>query len=239
MPERSETDDVVALGRLQARYADVVSRRAWPELRELFLPDTTIELDVVTAPPRSITGPDAFGAFVKASIERFDHFTFVILNSVVEVEPAADILKRFSTGAMSFGSISREAHTTLAVAMNRIGGRPNTGEGGEEADRFKPLANGDTMRSKIERPDFIGSTDMGDVSHQVPSIHPMIAAAPDGVAIHTEAFAEHARSARGDGAVVDGAVALAQTVADLWADPALLAAAREEFGHAARSPAAG
>jgi metal-dependent amidase/aminoacylase/carboxypeptidase family protein len=100
-------------------------------------------------------------------------------------------------------------------------------------------ALGRSMRSKSERPDFIGSTDMGDVSHQVPSIHPMIAAAPDGVAIHTEAFAEHARSARGDGAVVDGAVALAQTVADLWADPALLAAAREEFGHAARSPAAG
>ena len=62
-------------------------------------------------------------------------------------KPAADIVKRFSTGAMSFGSISREAHTTLAIAMNRIGGRSNTGEGGEEADRFKPLANGDSMRS--------------------------------------------------------------------------------------------
>jgi len=56
-----------------------------------------------------------------------------------EVEPASEIVKRFSTGAMSFGSISREAHTTLAVAMNRIGGRSNTGEGGEEADRFAPL----------------------------------------------------------------------------------------------------
>jgi glutamate synthase (NADPH/NADH) large chain len=49
-----------------------------------------------------------------------------------EVEPAADIVKRFATGAMSFGSISREAHTTLARAMNRIGGKSNTGEGGEE-----------------------------------------------------------------------------------------------------------
>ncbi|GGE02491.1 glutamate synthase [Tsuneonella deserti] len=68
-----------------------------------------------------------------------------------EVEPAAEIVKRFSTGAMSFGSISREAHTTLAIAMNRIGGRSNTGEGGEEADRFKPLPNGDTMRSKIKQ----------------------------------------------------------------------------------------
>ncbi len=68
-----------------------------------------------------------------------------------EVEPAAEIVKRFSTGAMSFGSISREAHTTLAIAMNRIGGRSNTGEGGEEADRFVPLPNGDSMRSRIKQ----------------------------------------------------------------------------------------
>ena len=60
-----------------------------------------------------------------------------------EVEPASEIVKRFATGAMSFGSISREAHTTLAIAMNRIGGKSNTGEGGEESDRYKPLANGD------------------------------------------------------------------------------------------------
>ncbi|MGP0089532.1 MAG: glutamate synthase central domain-containing protein, partial [Xanthobacteraceae bacterium] len=57
---------------------------------------------------------------------------------IEEVEPAKSIVRRFSTGAMSFGSISREAHTTLAIAMNRIGGKSNTGEGGEEADRFKP-----------------------------------------------------------------------------------------------------
>ncbi len=68
-----------------------------------------------------------------------------------EVEPAADIVKRFATGAMSYGSISREAHTTLAIAMNRIGGKSNTGEGGEESDRFKPLPNGDTMRSAIKQ----------------------------------------------------------------------------------------
>ena len=68
-----------------------------------------------------------------------------------EVEPAADIVKRFATGAMSFGSISREAHTTLAIAMNRIGGRSNTGEGGEEPDRFKPMKNGDSMRSRIKQ----------------------------------------------------------------------------------------
>jgi len=59
-----------------------------------------------------------------------------------EVQSAAEIVKRFSTGAMSFGSISREAHTTLAIAMNRIGGKSNTGEGGEEPDRFRPLPDG-------------------------------------------------------------------------------------------------
>ncbi|HIF10724.1 MAG TPA: glutamate synthase subunit alpha, partial [Sneathiellales bacterium] len=68
-----------------------------------------------------------------------------------EVEPAAEIVKRFATGAMSFGSISREAHTTLAIAMNKIGGKSNTGEGGEETDRFTPLPNGDSMRSAIKQ----------------------------------------------------------------------------------------
>ncbi|MDR3464920.1 MAG: glutamate synthase large subunit, partial [Xanthobacteraceae bacterium] len=71
--------------------------------------------------------------------------------SLDDVESAKDIVKRFATGAMSFGSISREAHTTLAIAMNRIGGRSNTGEGGEEADRFKPMPNGDSMRSAIKQ----------------------------------------------------------------------------------------
>ena len=68
-----------------------------------------------------------------------------------EVEPASEIVKRFATGAMSFGSISREAHTTLAMAMNRIGGKSNTGEGVEETDRFTPLPNGDSMRSAIKQ----------------------------------------------------------------------------------------
>ena len=70
---------------------------------------------------------------------------------IEEVEPAKNIVRRFATGAMSFGSISREAHTTLAIAMNRIGGKSNTGEGGEESDRFKPLPNGDSMRSAIKQ----------------------------------------------------------------------------------------
>ncbi|WP_417517554.1 glutamate synthase large subunit [Minwuia sp.] len=68
-----------------------------------------------------------------------------------QVEPAAEIVKRFSTGAMSFGSISREAHATLAVAMNRMGGKSNTGEGGEEPERFLPKPNGDSERSAIKQ----------------------------------------------------------------------------------------
>jgi len=70
---------------------------------------------------------------------------------LAEVEDAVSIVKRFATGAMSYGSISREAHTTLAIAMNRIGGKSNTGEGGEESDRYKPMPNGDSMRSAIKQ----------------------------------------------------------------------------------------
>jgi glutamate synthase (ferredoxin) len=68
-----------------------------------------------------------------------------------EVEPIESIMKRFSTGAMSYGSISKEAHETLAIAMNRIGGKSNTGEGGEDPDRFTPDANGDLRRSSIKQ----------------------------------------------------------------------------------------
>jgi glutamate synthase domain-containing protein 2/glutamate synthase domain-containing protein 1/glutamate synthase domain-containing protein 3 len=68
-----------------------------------------------------------------------------------EVEPAASIVKRFATGAMSLGSISREAHETMAIAMNRLGGKSNTGEGGEDSVRYKPDANGDLRRSAIKQ----------------------------------------------------------------------------------------
>lgn len=71
--------------------------------------------------------------------------------AIEEVEPAENIMRRFVTGAMSYGSISMEAHTTLAIAMNRIGGRSNTGEGGEDPARFIPLDNGDSMRSAIKQ----------------------------------------------------------------------------------------
>ena len=68
-----------------------------------------------------------------------------------EVEPASEIMKRFVTGAMSFGSISREAHETIAIAMNRIGGMSNSGEGGEDPARYLPLANGDSRSSAIKQ----------------------------------------------------------------------------------------
>jgi glutamate synthase (NADPH/NADH) large chain len=70
---------------------------------------------------------------------------------IEEVEPASEIVKRFATGAMSFGSISKEAHETIAIAMNRMGGRSNTGEGGEDEIRFLPMENGDSKRSSIKQ----------------------------------------------------------------------------------------
>ena len=70
---------------------------------------------------------------------------------VDEVEPVSSIVRRFSTGAMSYGSISAEAHQTLAIAMNRLGGRSNTGEGGEDPDRYVPDANGDLRRSAVKQ----------------------------------------------------------------------------------------
>ncbi|MDI3322653.1 glutamate synthase large subunit [Pinibacter soli] len=83
------------------------------------------------------------------SLFQFKHLRPSI--SIDEVEPAEKIYKRFATGAMSFGSISWEAHTTLAVAMNRLGGRSNTGEGGEDERRYEKMANGDSMRSSIKQ----------------------------------------------------------------------------------------
>ena len=71
--------------------------------------------------------------------------------SMDEVEPAAEIVKRFCTGAMSFGSISAESHESLAIAMNRLGGKSNTGEGGEDSIRYVPLPNGDSKRSAIKQ----------------------------------------------------------------------------------------
>jgi glutamate synthase (ferredoxin) len=71
--------------------------------------------------------------------------------SLEEVEPAEVIMRRFKTGAMSYGSISKEAHEALAIAMNRIGGRSNSGEGGEDPERYKLLPNGDSKKSAIKQ----------------------------------------------------------------------------------------
>jgi glutamate synthase (NADPH/NADH) large chain len=79
-----------------------------------------------------------------------------------EVEPASEIVKRFSTGAMSYGSISAEAHETLAIAMNRLGGRSNSGEGGEDVKRFERDANGDWRRSAVKQ---VASARFGVTSH--------------------------------------------------------------------------
>lgn len=79
-----------------------------------------------------------------------------------EVESAASIMRRFKTGAMSFGSISKEAHETIAIAMNRIGGKSNTGEGGEDPSRYIPDANGDLRRSAIKQ---VASGRFGVTSH--------------------------------------------------------------------------
>jgi glutamate synthase (NADPH/NADH) large chain len=100
-----------------------------------------------------------FAAIVNDQAER--HMTFrglfafrpelCVAVPLEEVEPAAEIVKRFATGAMSLGSISTEAHTTLAIAMNRIGGRSNTGEGGEDRKRYAPVRAGETLRSRLGR----------------------------------------------------------------------------------------
>ena len=81
---------------------------------------------------------------------------------VEEVEPAKEIVKRFTTGAMSFGAISKEAHETLAIAMNRIGAKSNTGEGGEDPERFAPLPNGDSKNSYIKQ---VASARFGVTAH--------------------------------------------------------------------------
>ena len=123
----------------------------------MWTPDTIAKLQHATRANDAKTFRE-FARIVNEQNERLLNlrglFEFNFANTPVpleEVEPAKDIVKRFSTGAMSFGSISYEAHTTLAIAMNRIGGKSNTGEGGELAERFKPLPNGDSMRSAIKQ----------------------------------------------------------------------------------------
>jgi len=85
------TDDTatyIAVTRLQAGYADVVTRRAWPQLDALFLPDAPIRIDTVTRPAIELGGPQQLGEFISSALARFDFFEFVILNTVVEVKDA-------------------------------------------------------------------------------------------------------------------------------------------------------
>ena len=97
---------MVALWRLQSTYADVITRRAWPELADLFRPDATIEVDTVTSPPYRFVGPSELGTFIGGALDRFDHFQFVILNTVVDVTDA-DIAR----GRMHISEVRREMAT--------------------------------------------------------------------------------------------------------------------------------
>ncbi|MGZ4756305.1 MAG: glutamate synthase large subunit, partial [Acidimicrobiia bacterium] len=124
----------------------------------LFNPDTVFRLQHATRTKRY----DIFKQYTTMVDERSRHLAtlrglFELREGerqaipIEEVEPVSEIVKRFSTGAMSYGSISKEAHQTLAIAMNRIGGKSNTGEGGEDADRYLPDANGDLRRSAVKQ----------------------------------------------------------------------------------------
>ena len=85
-----ETVDFVAISRLQAAYADVVTRRAWTELRDLFRPGAPVQVDTVTAAPFELTGPEEVGAFISGAIERFEFFEFVILNTHIVTAVGGD-----------------------------------------------------------------------------------------------------------------------------------------------------
>lgn len=121
-----DTVDVVAVGRLQARYADVVTRRAWPELSDLFLADATIEVDTVTATARHFVGPADLGEFIGGAVARFDHFQFVILNTVVDVDGADTASGRMFVSEIRRDSATSEWSTTYGLYQDRYrrtGGR--------------------------------------------------------------------------------------------------------------------
>ena len=135
--------------------------------QHFFNPDTIARLQHATASGNyklfkkftALVNHDAEQQFTLRGLLKFKKRDAIPLE---EVEPVEVIMKRFCTGAMSFGSISQEAHETLAIAMNRIGGKSNTGEGGEDSARFKPEANGDWRRSAIKQ---VASGRFGVTSH--------------------------------------------------------------------------
>ncbi len=118
MPGNAGSDDIVALWRLQSAYADVVTRRAWGELADLFRPDTAVHIDTVSSEPRTVVGPEAFGRFVAGAIEKYDLFLFVILNTVVDLDP--DDADR-ATGRFSMTEIRHEATAPADAWHNAYG----------------------------------------------------------------------------------------------------------------------
>jgi glutamate synthase (NADPH/NADH) large chain len=153
------------------RKLDVGGEYSWRREGEihLFNPDTVFKLQHATRAKRY----DIFGEYT-AEVDRLSRegatlrglFEFKTgerpLVPIEEVEPVSEIVKRFATGAMSYGSISAEAHQTLAIAMNRLGGKSNSGEGGEDADRYLTDPNGDLRRSAIKQ---VASGRFGVTSH--------------------------------------------------------------------------
>ena len=135
--------------------------------RHMFNPTTVAKLQQAVR----LSDQDSYDVYAKAVNEQAENlmtirglFEFDNLDPIPldEVEPWTDIVKRFKTGAMSYGSISREAHENLAIAMNRIGGKSNSGEGGEDRKRFIPDANGDSRNSAIKQ---VASGRFGVTSH--------------------------------------------------------------------------
>jgi glutamate synthase (NADPH/NADH) large chain len=140
--------------------------------RHLWTPQTVASLQ------RAVRADDAasYAAYARAINEQGDHPTTLrglfelrpkgAAVALADVEDARSIVRRFATGAMSFGSISKEAHENLAIAMNRIGGRSNTGEGGEDEARYVRSANGDSRRSSIKQ---VASGRFGVTAHYLVS----------------------------------------------------------------------
>ena len=107
----SLTDDVVAIGRLNAAYADVITRRAFVELGDLMLPGCSVHLDLVSAPARTLAGPEALAGMLRSAMDRFDHFMLVIRNSVVETDVDECGVVERATGRMFISEIRHDRST--------------------------------------------------------------------------------------------------------------------------------
>ena len=179
-----DLDDIAAdvAARHQLAYLDRPDERAHRELEvggeyqwrregeyHLFNPDTVFKLQHSTRTGQYSVFKE-YTTLVDDQSERMASLRGLLMFKegvrppvpIEQVEPASEIVKRFSTGAMSYGSISAEAHETLAIAMNRLGARSNSGEGGEAVSRFEPEANGDWRRSAIKQ---VASGRFGVTSH--------------------------------------------------------------------------